>query len=84
LSASAAPCRFDGSTIPRVMLHGPGCRRQAAIEAERIGVQRIVLVVSPSLRRQTTFVDEMQAILGDRCVGVLDDVVAHATDRALD
>jgi alcohol dehydrogenase class IV len=75
--------RFDGTSIPRTILSGPGCRRQVADEAARLGIERVVLVASPTLSRTTQFVAEVREMLGPRCAGVLHDVVPHATSEAV-
>jgi alcohol dehydrogenase len=83
LSVNLDAHRFDGAAIPRAILSGPGCRRAVAEEATRLGLHRIVLVVSPTLRARTPFVDDVMAALGARCAGVLEDVEPHPTDQAI-
>lgn len=48
-----------------------------AQEIERVGAQRVFVLASGSLTRQTDVVHQLRAVLGGRCVGVFSDMPAH-------
>ena len=46
-------------------------------ELETVGAQRVFVLASASLFRQTDLVHQLQAVLGKRCVGVFHEMPAH-------
>jgi maleylacetate reductase len=46
-------------------------------EVERIGVRRVFLLVSRTLRSQTDLIQRVADVLGDRCAGIHDGVPSH-------
>jgi alcohol dehydrogenase class IV len=63
--------RFEGTAIPNTIISGPGSRSEVATEAERLGLRRIVLICSGSLRANTPFIAEIEAALDGRLVDVI-------------
>ena len=52
-----------------------------AIEVERIGARRIFLMVSGSLNRNTNEITKIKAVLGNKVVGVFDEMSPHTPRR---
>ncbi|MEM1106304.1 MAG: iron-containing alcohol dehydrogenase [Pseudomonadota bacterium] len=46
-------------------------------ESDRIGAQRVLIVASPSLRSSSNQVDLLAERLGDRCIGIFDELQPH-------
>jgi alcohol dehydrogenase class IV len=70
--------RFNAAALPAAILAGPGCRRDVAIEADALGLRRVLLLCGPNLRRATGIVDEIAADLGGCLAGIFGEVAAHA------
>src|SRR4051812_41906429 len=77
--------------MDRVIFGKPAAKAIAG-EAQRLGAQRVFLVVSRTLNTKTDEIAKMREALGDRVAGVFDgipqhtsrEVVAQATQAALD
>ena len=82
--------RFNGGAIPSTIISGLGCRNQVLQELEKLGLKRLLIICSPTLRRKTSFITELERDLGDRLIGVYDGVkpsapilaVRHASEFA--
>jgi maleylacetate reductase len=80
---------YENFAIDRVMYGRPAAAALVR-EAERLGSQRVFLVVSRTLARETPWVEEMRSALGGRYAGSYDgmpshtprDAVLEATERA--
>ena len=78
-------------TMDRVIFGRP-MAQTVAKEAERLGSQRVFLIVSRTLNTGTDEIAKLRDALGERCAGVFDgvpqhtsrEVVAHATSAALE
>jgi maleylacetate reductase len=68
------------SQMEEVVFGVPGA--QAAAEQAR-DAQRVFLMVSGTLHRETDEIDKVRGALGDRCVGVFDRMPAHTPRRAV-
>lgn len=68
---------FDGSAIPNRILRGPGCRKALPDQLDSLGLERILIVTGPTIRTATRFIDELMDDLGDRVVGIFDQVQGH-------
>jgi len=55
----------------------------AAEVAERMGAERIFLMVSGTLNRETDEIDKLRSALGARCVGVFDNMPPHTPRSAV-
>lgn len=67
---------FENFPIDRVIYGKPAAATLAA-EAERMGAQRVFLLVSRTLDRETTWVNDMRAALGSRYAGSYDGMPSH-------
>lgn len=70
------PRTIENLRLERIHLGRPLADTVVA-EADRRGAQRICLVTSGSLSRNTTMVDDVAATLGNRCVDRFDDPTEH-------
>jgi len=52
-------------------------------ELETVGAQRVFVLASASLFRQTDLVNQLQAVMGQRCVGVFHEMPAHTPRTAV-
>jgi maleylacetate reductase len=52
-------------------------------ELETVGAQRVFVLASASLFRQTDLVNQLQAVMGKRCVGVFHEMPAHTPRTAV-
>jgi len=52
-------------------------------ELETVGAQRVFVLASASLFRQTDVVNQLQAVMGQRCVGVFHEMPAHTPRTAV-
>jgi len=52
-------------------------------QAERLGAQRVFLMVSGTLNRQTDEIEKIRAALGARCAGLFDAMPAHTPREAV-
>jgi alcohol dehydrogenase class IV len=75
--------RFDGSAIPATIVSGLGCRKQAVQEIDRLGFKRVLIICSPTLRQKTAFITELEQDLGERLVGIYDEVKPNAPESAI-
>jgi alcohol dehydrogenase class IV len=80
---SQMPSKFSSRVLPELVISGLGCRSLIKEEAETLGLDRILIVSSPSLRRTTGLVDDLARSLGSRLVGISDDVQSNNPDAAL-
>jgi maleylacetate reductase len=65
------------------VLFGKPAAESIAEEARRLGANRIFLMVSGTLRRETDEIGKISRILSDRCVGIFDNVPPHTPRRAV-
>ncbi|WP_339858615.1 iron-containing alcohol dehydrogenase [Pseudohongiella acticola] len=74
------PLIFDYTGLQRVRL---GATVQESLAAELAGLPkaRVFLVVSGTLSRQTSLVDDLRQVLGDRLASVFDVMGAHSPRR---
>ena len=70
------PRTIENLRLERIHLGRPLADTVVA-EADRRGAQRVCLVTSGSLSRNTTVVDDVAAALGNRCVDRFDDPTEH-------
>lgn len=73
---------FQNVPIDRVV-YGRPAASVLAEEAERIGSVRVFLMVSRTLDRETTWVDDMRAALGKRYAGSFDGMPSHTPREAV-
>jgi len=52
-------------------------------ELETVGAQRVFVLASASLFRKTDLVNQLQAVMGQRCVGVFHEMPAHTPRTAV-
>ena len=52
-------------------------------QSERLGAQRVFLMVSGSLNRQTDEIEKISRALGSRCAGLFDAMPAHTPREAV-
>ncbi len=52
-------------------------------EAQRLGAERVFLLVSGTLKRETSVVDDLIEVLGDRFAGVVDHMPSHSPRDAV-
>ena len=71
---------YQNFAIDRVIYGKPAAESLAA-EASRLNAKRVFLLVSRTLDRETTWVNDMRAALGDRYAGSFDGMPSH-TPRA--
>lgn len=74
--------RYAMSPMEAVVF-GPDSIEQVANEVERIGMDRIMLLVSPSLESETGVSGRLRQILGDRVVEVFTGSVPHVPDTVV-
>ncbi|MFM0705825.1 maleylacetate reductase, partial [Paraburkholderia sediminicola] len=65
---------FVHETRASRVFFGPGTRRFLSRELDQLGVRRALVLTTPE---QTELGQEIAAILGDRCAGVLGSAVMH-------
>jgi maleylacetate reductase len=65
---------FVQESLPVRVVFGAGRRAQLRDEVQRLGIERALLITTPSKRAMA---DAMAAELGDRAAGVFDRVVMH-------
>ena len=73
---------FDTFAIERVVYGEPAAPAVAA-EVERIGAQRVFLLASATLHRETGLVDELLAALGPRSAGHYEGMPPHTPREAV-
>jgi maleylacetate reductase len=67
---------YQNFAIDRVIYGQPAAATVAA-ESSRLGARRVFLIVSRTLDRETSWVNDMRAVLGDRYAGSFDGVPSH-------
>ncbi len=65
------------------VIFGQAAAGAVASEAERLGAERVFLLVSGTLNRETDAVDEMAAALGSRYAGRWDHMPSHSPREAV-
>ena len=73
---------FENVPIDRVIYGKPAAPALAA-EAARLGAQRVFLVVSRTLDRETPWVNDLRAALGARYAGSYDGMPSHTPREAV-
>lgn len=66
--------------VPRIVF-GPGARAGLGAEAERLGVERLLLVCTPG---RTSLTAELSALAGGRIAGVFDEARQHVPSEKLE
>ena len=69
---------------PTRVVFGVGSIAEAAMEMDRLGVSRAVLVTDAVIAAKTDLADRVRKTLGDRCVGVFSDVVPDSGVHIID
>jgi alcohol dehydrogenase class IV len=75
--------RFDGGAIPRSIVSGPGSRSRLTSELDSLGAERILIVVSPTLKATTPFVGETTKALQNRFSLVFDGAKPNTPLRSI-
>ncbi len=65
------------------VIYGKPAAEAVAQTAGRVGARRVFLMVSGTLRRTTDEVSKVEAALGERCVGIFDDMPQHTPRSAV-
>ena len=65
------------------VVFGKPAAGQVAEQARRLGAERVLLMVSGTLHRETDEIGKIRAALGNRCVGVFDKMPAHTPRSAV-
>jgi maleylacetate reductase len=65
------------------VLFGRPAAEAVAEEARRLGAERVFLMVSGTLARETDEIEKLQRRLGNRCAGVFDRMPPHTPRRAV-
>lgn len=65
------------------VIFGPGTVSQVKTEAERLGMKRIFLIISPSLARTTDVQQRLEADLGDKLAMVYSGSQPHVPDTVV-
>lgn len=68
--------QFEQTATERVLMGQPAAQAVAA-EAERLGAQRVFLIVSHSLQKDTDEIQRISDALGRRCAGVFSGIAPH-------
>ncbi len=76
----AGSVRFTGM---KQVIFGRACAEAVAGEAARSGAQKVFLMVSGSLRRESDHIDQAIAALGGRYAGLFDRMPAHSPREAV-
>ena len=77
-----SPFAFDLTATEKVYL-GERAATAIALEAERLGAERVFLLVSRSLNTQTDEIEQICAALGKRAAAVYDGMPPHAPRSAV-
>ncbi len=67
---------INNTAMDRVV-YGRACAEAVAAEAARLGAERVFLMVSGTLNRETDAIEAVRAALGPRYAGTWDDMPAH-------
>jgi len=81
-SDMAASGIYQSFAIDRVIYGKPAADTLAA-EAARLGAKRVFLLVSRTLDRETPWVNDMRAALGDRYAASVDGIPSHTPRQAV-
>src|SRR4051812_32366771 len=73
---------YQNFAIDRIVYGKPAAETLAA-EAARLGAKRVFLLVSRTLHRETNWVAEMRAALGDRYAGSHDGMPSHTPRQSV-
>ncbi|MCG8690901.1 MAG: iron-containing alcohol dehydrogenase [Minwuiales bacterium] len=73
---------LNNTKLERVV-YGRPCAETLAAEAVRRGADRVFLIVSGTLNRETDVIDRVRAALGPRYAGLYDNVPAHTPRDAV-
>jgi maleylacetate reductase len=73
--------RIVFSKIDEVIYGTPAAEAIAAL-VQREGAQRVFLMVSGTLNRETDEIDKIRTALGNKCVGTFDKMPAHTPRTA--
>ena len=65
------------------VIYGQPAAAAVASQATRLGAQRVFLMVSGTLNRETDEISKIRAALGNRCAGVFDQMPAHTPRSAV-
>ena len=65
------------------VVFGKPAAESVAEQARRLGSERVLLMVSGTLHRETDEIGKVRAALGNRCVGVFDKMPAHTPRSAV-
>jgi len=65
------------------IIFGTSFEQAIAKELETVGAQRVFVLASGTLLRQTDVIQQLQAVLGSRCVGLFCDMPAHTPRTAV-
>ena len=65
------------------VIFGPGTVDQIGAECERLGMSRILVVISPSLAKTTDIEERLQRALGDRIVKIYAGSQPHVPDQVV-
>src|SRR5450631_2098117 len=65
------------------VVFGKPASGQVAEQARRLGSERVFLMVSGTLHRETDEIGKVRAALGNRCVGLFDKMPAHTPRSAV-
>lgn len=83
MTNEAKSVRFDGGAIPAAIRSGLGCRRDIAAELDGLGLRRVLIVCSATMRQKTPFIGELEHLLGSRLAGTYDAVRPNAPESAI-
>src|SRR5476649_1342555 len=73
---------YQNFAIDRVVYGKPAAATLVS-EAVRLGAKRVFLVVSRTLDRETSWVQEMRAMLGARYAGSFDGIPSHTPRQSV-
>ena len=65
------------------VVFGKPAAESVAEQTRRLGAERVFLMVSGTLLRETGEIGKIRAALGNRCVGVFDNMPAHTPRSAV-
>ena len=64
------------------VVFGKPAADSVAEQSRRLGAERVFLMVSGTLHRETDEIGKIRAALGNRCVGLFDKMPAHTPEPA--
>src|SRR5439155_2790837 len=65
------------------VIFGPGAVEQLAVECDRLGMSRVLLVISPSLVKTTDIEERLERLLGERLVHTYSGSQPHVPDTVV-